>query len=164
MEIEIEEIKFSNLTQVLDEYCKEMKTYFGDQFQNRSDWLNTVQVEVNIDDKIVNIDIQVPDYYKYIENGRGPGKFPPIVKIQEWVERKKILPRPMINGKLPSQESLSFLIARHIAENGTEGNDVLLKTNEYINNIYRQKIQDAIQKDFENYFLQILDKINDILK
>ena len=75
--------KFSNLTQVLDEYCKEMKTYFGDQFQNSSDWLNTVQVEVNIDDKIVNIDIQVPDYYKYIENGRGPGKFPPIVKIQE---------------------------------------------------------------------------------
>ena len=164
MEIEIEDIKFSNLTQVLDEYCKEMKTYFGDQFQNSSDWLNTVQVEVNIDDKIVNIDIQVPDYYKYIENGRGPGKFPPIVKIQEWVERKKILPRPMINGKLPSQESLSFLIARHIAENGTEGKEVLLKTKEYINNIYRQKIQDAIQKDFENYFLQILAKINDILK
>lgn len=164
MEIEIEEIKFSNLTQVLDEYCKEMKTYFSDQFQNSSDWLNTVQVEVNIDDKIVNIDIQVPDYYKYIENGRGPGKFPSIVKIQEWVERKKILPRPMINGKLPSQESLSFLIARHIAENGTEGKEVLLKTKEYINNIYRQKIQDAIQKDFENYFLQILDKINDILK
>lgn len=164
MEIEIEEIKFSNLTQVLDEYCKEMKTYFSDQFQNSSDWLNTVQVEVNIDDKIVNIDIQVPDYYKYIENGREPGKFPPIVKIQEWVERKKILPRPMINGKLPSQESLSFLIARHIAENGTEGKEVLLKTKEYINNIYRQKIQDAIQKDFENYFLQILDKIKDILK
>ena len=71
MEIEIEEIKFSNLTQVLDEYCKEMKTYFGDQFQNGSDWLNTVQVEVNIDDKIVNIDIQVPDYYKYIENNKN---------------------------------------------------------------------------------------------
>ena len=70
----------------------------------------------------------------------------------------------MINGKLPSQESLSFLIARHIAENGTEGKEVLLKTKEYINNIYRQKIQDAIQKDFENYFLQILDKINNILK
>ena len=164
MEIEIEEIKFSNLTQVLDEYCKEMKTYFSDQFKDSSDWLNSVQVEINIDDKIVNIDVLVPDYYKYIENGRGPGKFPPIVKIQEWVERKKILPRPMINGKLPSQESLSFLIARHIAENGTEGKEVLLKTKEYINNIYRQKIQDAIQKDFENYFLQILDKINDILK
>ena len=83
MEIEIEEIKFSNLTQVLDEYCKEMKTYFGDQFQNSSDWLNTVQVEVNIDDKIVNIDIQVPDYYKYIENSRVTSKFPPIIKIQE---------------------------------------------------------------------------------
>ena len=164
MEIEIEEIKFINLTQVLDEYCKEMKTYFSDQFKDSSDWLNSVQVEINIDDKIVNIDVLVPDYYKYIENGRGPGKFPPIVKIQEWVERKKILPRPMINGKLPSQESLSFLIARHIAENGIEGKEVLLKTKEYINNIYRQKIQDAIQKDFENYFLQILDKINDILK
>lgn len=51
--------------------------------------------------------------------GRKPGKFPPVGQILQWIERKGILPRPDAKGKVPSKQSLAFLIGRAIAEKGT---------------------------------------------
>lgn len=63
--------------------------------------------------------LQVEEYYKYVEEGRKAGKFPPIDKIREWIRVKPVLPQPF-NGKLPTENQLSFLIARKIAEKGIE--------------------------------------------
>ena len=48
-------------------------------------------------------------YGKYVELGRGPGKFPPVELIKQWTATKL------------GDEKLSFLVARKIATQGTTG-------------------------------------------
>lgn len=57
-------------------------------------------------------------YFQQQVLGRRPGKFPPISAIMDWIKEKGIQPRDI------SQKSLAFIIARKIAEKGT---DITLK-------------------------------------
>lgn len=42
------------------------------------------------------------DYWIYVENGRRPGKRPPISAIEKWIADKGLAPHPQSNGKIPS--------------------------------------------------------------
>lgn len=60
--------------------------------------------------------------------GRRPGKFPPLLDIQHWIEARNIVPRPGPNGKPVSAvagpkgySTLAYLFGRAIA---TKGNTV----------------------------------------
>lgn len=61
--------------------------------------------------------ISLASYWKYVEYGRKPGKFPPVNKILDWIRVKPVIPRP-INGIKPTQKQLAFLISRKIARDG----------------------------------------------
>ena len=76
----------------------------------------TTEFELN-DEKFV-LYFNMPEYWKYVEYGRRPGKFPPINAIENWIKIKGIVPRA-IKGKVPSTKTLAFLIARSIAKHGT---------------------------------------------
>ena len=54
------------------------------------------------------------DYFKYQERGRGPGGFPPIQSIIDWVNSKGITPE---SGSI---EGMAFAISKKIAKNGTD--------------------------------------------
>ena len=41
----------------------------------------------------LKLTIDLPGYYNYIVKGRGPGKMPPKVAIDNWIEVKHIVPR-----------------------------------------------------------------------
>lgn len=66
--------------------------------------------------------LRLLDYWKHIEYGRKPGKFPPPNAILNWVKTKPVTPRPyqLANGKtvIPTQQQLAFLIGRKIAREG----------------------------------------------
>lgn len=54
------------------------------------------------------------DYIFYLDKGRGPGKFPPVQNIRDWVRSKLgISDEKEIN-------SVAFLVGRKISETGTE--------------------------------------------
>jgi len=59
---------------------------------------------ISTDKKAASVGI---DYIEYLNRGRGPGKFPPIDKIKEWVDRRNL-------------EVAPYVIARKIANEGTE--------------------------------------------
>lgn len=79
---------------------------------------------------------------EYTVEGRGPGKFPPIDKIEEWIEEKGVA--ATIEGEI-TVSSLAFLIARKIAKEGTEvwkdGGDDLISSV-----ITPQRIENIINK------------------
>lgn len=79
------------------------------------------------DGRMIKISLNLEPYWKYLENGRKPGKMPPVEKILQWVKVKPVLPRER-NGKVPTQKQLAFLIARKIGREGTKPTHLLQKT------------------------------------
>jgi hypothetical protein len=53
-------------------------------------------------------------YIGVLEDGRRPGKFPPVSKIEQWIKDRGIIPK----GKI-SITGLAFIMARKISQEGT---------------------------------------------
>lgn len=88
---------------------------------------NSIKDIVKFDGKYLTVSIQLEDYYKYVENGRKAGKFPPVDAIKKWITIKPVIPRGK-NGKVPTENQLSYLIGRKIAREGTRANPFLEPT------------------------------------
>lgn len=74
-------------------------------------WMDTLESRT----KRLRGQIWGEDYTEVLEDGRKPGKFPPIKAIEQWILDKNI----KIEGKIKIS-SLAYLIARKIAKEGTE--------------------------------------------
>jgi len=103
-------------------------------------------------------------YFLARENGRKPGKQPPVDAILEWMRIKPIQLRDKESGKFKkSTESLkrqvAFLIARKIGRDGIKGWNAFDYAMENIWDEYEAKIVEAYGKDFsatlENQFKDI---------
>lgn len=81
-----------------------------------------------------------------MEEGRSPGKFPPIREIKSWIRTKPVLPRPY-GGKLPSTDQLAYLVARKIHLQGTQGKRILEESLDELSAV--ALLDDAITKDLE---------------
>jgi hypothetical protein len=66
--------------------------------------------------------VEMPDYYYFVEQGRRPGRYPPLNVIRNWARVKKSVPQFRDKkGRFISNESRAFLIARSIATYGFGG-------------------------------------------
>lgn len=97
--------------------------------------------------------LNLEDYYKFVEFGRPPGKFPPIDAIENWIKIKPVIPEP-INGKIPDTRQLAFLIARKISKEGYQGRhpiENIVKSNEMKNVI--QSIKNELIKQLKQQLI-----------
>ena len=159
-------IEWNNLERVLNEFCDAFidfaRAYL---FKNDSvatgdlyDSLDTER-EVNIGEDYFSVKISLEDYWKYVDKGRGPGKFPPPEAITNWIEVKHIVPRADMNGRTPSVEQLSFLIGRKIAEEGTTPHPFFDQAREEALRIYDEKIDRAIIEDISEAVKKTVDEM-----
>ena len=81
---------------------------------------DTASVEVELSGSKLIVSLNLEHYWRYVEYGRRPGKMPPIDNIAEWIRIKPVVPKP-IDGKVPSNKSLAYLIARKIGREGIQG-------------------------------------------
>lgn len=99
------------------------------------------------------ISISLADYWKYVEYGRKPGKMPPLEAIENWITVKRIIPHPLQikSGKsvLPTVKQLSFLIARKIGRDGTQGKHYFETAFEKVKREFLSKITEAIKQDIK---------------
>lgn len=117
---------------------------------------HTLNIEFTIYRSNIRMYITAPEETPYIESGRGSGKFPPVKKIREWVDRK------FPSETLPRKKSLAFLIGRKISEDGTDGKHKLFDIIDRMNGKYELMIFDAL-KDDVNYHISSLEvKLNKI--
>lgn len=150
-------IRFDRLASVLERYGEAMheeyKTQLAAHGRNASGTLaNTVRHIIQRGTKAYAVDLSLADYWYYVEHGRKAGKWPPLNKILEWVRVKPVVPHPMDNGKLPTERSLAFMIARKIGNEGTRGTPALDTASQNmfdrfmsdINNAMRDDIADAV--------------------
>lgn len=150
----------SEFLATLNEYAQKAEELYKRKLTDKSinasyKLLNSVETVVRRNDDEFVVTIHLEDYWYYVENGRGPGKFPPIDKILEWIRIKPVIPYTDSRGRLPTEEQLAFLIARKIAEQGTEGRKVLYETVEELNRYYLPLLQKALDDDFARFSYEI---------
>lgn len=145
-------IDFANLAAVLAEYgaeaCESYRAQLAARGKNASGALGeTVRYIVQRGATSYAVDLSLADYWLYVEFGRRPGKFPPPDKILEWVRVKPVLPRPMENGKLPTEQQLAFLIGRKIAREGIAPTPALATATEDVYERFLERIGAALSAD-----------------
>lgn len=146
---------FKNTISVLNDFGKFLVEEYKDKLilnnVNASDTLyNSVTYMVKNGNSVFEVQLSLEDYWKYVENGRKPGKWPPISAIEKWIEIKPIIPRPMKNGKLPTIQQLAFLISRKIGLEGIAPRPLLQQSIEEVWDIMREYLEEALAKDVEN--------------
>lgn len=136
------------ITEVANELLADYKTALA-PYKASGNLLNSLSVSIVENETNYEFRIEGPEYGIYLENGTRP-HFPPVEAILQWVRIKPILPRPLANGKLPSEKSLAFLIARKISRVGTEGTHTLSDTIDTKN--YVERLALAVAKEITKEF------------
>lgn len=139
---------------VLEEYIVEvMKRYQDELIRDNKiatgNLLNNINYVIEKNDTQIWVGLKLEDYWKYVEYGREPGKFPPVDKIREWISAKPILPNADSRGKLPTPEQLAYLVGRKIALEGIEAGTQLTRTLEEFNQLYEERIIQAVSDDLD---------------
>jgi hypothetical protein len=153
-------IDLTNLQQVLQEYAREAEEMYkyqlslGGKTPSRK-LIDSVKSNVVVGEQSYEVTLTLQDYWKYIEKGRKPGKFPPVGAILNWISVKPIIPRPLENGSLPSPNQLAYLIGRKIEQEGIEPHPALMTTQEELDKIYHEKLSIALGHDVSFYIRKV---------
>jgi hypothetical protein len=127
----------------------------------------SLKYRLQIKGSSINISIyakgKASNYFLARENGRKPGKQPPVDAILEWMRIKPIKLRDRESGKFQKptealKRQVAFLIARKIGKQGMKGWHAFDYAYENIWDEYEAKIIDAYGKDFG----ASLEGLNDI--
>lgn len=142
-------IEFKHLEKALKDYADAIRDQYKDNLErdNRratGNLITSVNSKVIVNGNEFEIELQLADYWKYVEWDTKP-HIPPYNKILEWVKVKPILPTPMKNGKLPTEEQLAWMITDKIRREGTEGTYDLEDALEEVD--YESIIEEALDKD-----------------
>ena len=141
-------MKWANLTNTMEDYRKFLETVTKENTKHY-ELSKNIKFNLQVNDTLFEIEFQAPSYWKYANYGRGPGKFPPPDKIEDWIIRRKITPYPTRSGKTPTRKQLTYLISRKIAREGFKGSGFLEKSLEEQQDYWEDRIKESISKDIE---------------
>lgn len=156
-------MEFDNLFKTLREYASQAVTLYkqrllDDDKKASGQLIDSVSSEIKVGSDTFTVVLNLANYWKYVEDGRKPGKFPPPKAILKWVQVKPVIPRP-IHGKLPTKQQLAFLIGRKIATEGIEAGHQLKETVDSLNAEYIPRLEAALQEDFNAYVLKTFEDV-----
>lgn len=154
-------MEWKNLKEALETYGQVLEDTYREEIARTGAFasgrlFDSIHHIVTVEDHTIDLSLSLEDYWKWVEEGRGPGKFPPLQKIEEWIRIKPVAPYPDARGRIPSNQQLAFLIGRKIAEEGTEGKHLL--------DISIESTQDWIALIEEAIDLDIEEELDEILK
>ena len=154
--MEKDALTFNNLQQVLDDFIKDVaETYRGlllrDGKNATGELISSIRpMTPELVDGTFQCSLSLAPHWKYVENGRRPGKFPPIDNILDWVKAKPQLARPnRLDRKEISPKQLAFLVARKIATSGIQPGNQLEEAMDIVYARWKDRIDAAITADIE---------------
>lgn len=156
----MEDLTFKNLEKALADYMNAVSNLYKEKLiadgkKATGNLIQSIKANVVVDGWNYTGELSLADYWKYVESGRRPGKFPPPSTILKWIQDKPIIPREM-NGITPTNEQLSFLIGRKIARDGIDAGNQLANTIEELNAIWLPIIEQALEQDINEGLSRII--------
>ena len=154
--MEKDALTFNNLQQVLDDFTKDVaETYRGlllrDGKNATGELISSIRpMTPEIVDGTFECSLSLAPHWKYVENGRKAGKFPPVDNILDWVKAKPQLVRPnRLDRKELAPKQLAFLVARKIATKGIQPGNQLEEAMDIVYARWKDRIDAAITADIE---------------
>lgn len=150
--METNSLTFTNLEKAINDFVSDfVNTYKGllirDNKKATGDLIRSIKpIEIQFETNKYSGSISLANYWKYVEYGRRPGKFPPPNKILDWIKIKPVIPRP-VNGIKPTEKQLAFLISRKIARDGIEAGNQFKEALDLTWAKNKDYISDAISTD-----------------
>lgn len=168
---------WNHLREVLKEYAEYLEertkqNLIKDGHVASGTLVQSIKTDYDIDDHHYEINITMEDYWKWVNDGRKAGKYPPIDAIKEWVKVKRIMPtvRPVMqpNGKYkevcPTVKQLPYAIAGGIKKNGIEATHFFDDAKMDASERFRLKIEYAIAEDIGEYVSTFMtEELKDII-
>ena len=149
--MEKDTLTFNNLQQVLDDFIKDVaETYksllLRDGKKATGELISSIKpMTPELVNGTFECSLSLAPHWKYVENGRRPGKFPPIDNILDWVKAKPLLARPnRLDGKEITPKQLAFLVARKIATSGIQPGNQLEEAIDIVYARWKDRIDAAI--------------------
>lgn len=148
-------LRFDNLEKAMQGFVENLCTMYKelllrDNKKASGELIRSIKAKtIRINAGMMIGEISLASYWKYVENGRKPGKWPPFDKILKWIEVKPVLPRPRNNAKPPTNEQLAFLISRKIGEEGIKPGNQMNEAIDKVWMAWKPKIEDAINQDID---------------
>jgi len=167
--LDLETLDFEHFSTALKSYAEEVRALYrrrlieDDKFASGK-LIQDMTTSIKFLGTQVTVYLNLVDYWKYVEGGREPGKWPPRDKIREWIKIKPVIPEPDTEGRLPTPEQLTFLIQRKIGEEGIEAGNQLRDTVQSVNSWWIPKLQSALQKDFDTYTIKVFQAAERMIK
>lgn len=158
--IKIFNMEWYNLKNCLNDYAEYLEMVTKDYMPAYYELKDKISFNVQINGVLFEIEFRAPEYWKWANYGRGPGKFPPSSAIDDWVTRRKIAPYPLKNRKTPTRPQLVYLISRKIAEKGFKGSGFLEKGLKQQEEYWEERIQEAIWDDIDAEMMTWLSPLN----
>lgn len=148
---------FRHTNAVLDEFAKTIISEYRSQLEadnnSNGELYKTLSYTVSKGTSGWVVSISLADYWRYVEYGRRPGKMPPVSAIENWITVKRIIPHSiqLKSGKsvIPTLPQLSFLIARKIGRDGTQGKHYFENAFEKVKRDFLTKIEEAVRQDIK---------------
>lgn len=161
-------INFDNLRAVLEEYGKAVAEQYkanlrrdGRPASHKLE--DSIETFVDVDGQDFIVRMRLEEYWKYIEygtkgwyTGNASRKFPPVSAILQWIQVKPVIPRPDAKGRIPSPQSLAYLIGRKIRDFGTKGRADLTEAKMEVTEQWRERIAEALGHDMQYYIRKVL--------
>ena len=144
-------IVWNKTYEVLREFAIRLRNEYQDKLiqDNKiatGELLNSVDYVIEKNDRAISVSLKLEDYWKWVEEGRKPGKFPPPDAILSWISAKTIIPDER-TGRIPDERQLAYLIGRKIATEGIEPGYQLRDTKERLFREFENRIEEAITQD-----------------
>lgn len=116
---------------------------------------NSVTFTIDQNGDSWEVKLNILSYWKWIEYGRKPGKFPPVNAMIEYVRQKPIIPKPytLPSGRqlIPTENQIAFLIGRKIKEDGIDPQPIMKETMFELQQMLIDKLTKAFRDDINEH-------------
>lgn len=166
-------MEYPNLYFKLQQFAESVINKYKQKMQSHNasgHLLNNIDFKIDSSGSNIKVDLLLADYWYYLENGRGPTKStsssnPSLFEsILSWIKVKGIVPQPDEKGRLPSEQSLAYLITRKIHNEGYNSPPQHCLS-EAVNETYlefKEQLEESLRQDFYKYFSIEMKKIKSI--
>lgn len=133
---------------------KAVRLRLGAEGKNASRRLSdSVQTVLEASQALITLRGSALDYWKYVDQGRRPGKMPPEVPILAWIRTKRIAPELTKRWQL---RSLAYVIRRKIGREGIKGTPIFSEEGDKLSKRLEELFDTDIARAIEEKAFKVL--------